>query len=82
MVQEKMSAFPVGEKNEAFAQYFDGQSYLNMLSTEQVAIGNVTFEPGCRNHWHIHYAEQGGARLLVPAPGGRSARRELQKRVV
>lgn len=47
-VQEKMSAFPVGEKNQAFAQYFDGQSYLNMLSTEQVAIGNVTFEPGCR----------------------------------
>ena len=69
MSQEKMSAFPVGEKNEAFAQYFDGQSYLNMLSTEQVAIGNVTFEPGCRNHWHIHHAEQGGGQILLVTAG-------------
>lgn len=68
-VQEKMSVFPVGEKNQAFAQYFDGQSYLNMLSTEQVAIGNVTFEPGCRNHWHIHHAEQGGGQILLVTAG-------------
>ena len=44
------SLFPVGEENTAFAAYFDGTSYLNMLTTQQVPIGNVTFEPGCRNH--------------------------------
>ena len=47
--------FPRGEKNEAFKEYFVGQSYLNMLTTTGVAIGNVTFEPGCRNNWHIHH---------------------------
>ena len=50
------SMFPVGGENVNYAQYFDGKSYLNMISTEQVVIGNVTFEPGCRNHWHIHHA--------------------------
>ena len=54
MKPENISVFPMGEKNGAFAQYFVGQSYLNMLSTERVTIGNVTFEPGCRNNWHIH----------------------------
>lgn len=42
--------FPRGGENTAFARYFVGQSYLNMLSREQVVIGNVTFEPGCRNN--------------------------------
>ena len=60
MSVKEMSVFPVGEKNEAFAQYFVGQSYLNMLSTQQVSIGNVTFEPGCRNNWHIHHAKNHG----------------------
>ena len=55
--------FPRGEKNEAFKEYFVGQSYLNMLTTTGVAIGNVTFEPGCRNNWHIHH--KGGQILLV-----------------
>ncbi len=41
--------FPMGEKNDAFAKYFTGQSYLKMLTTEGVSVGNVTFEPGCRN---------------------------------
>ena len=59
--------FPMGEKNEAYAKYFVGQSYLNMLSTQGVTIGNVTFEPGCRNNWHIHH--KGGQILLVT--GGR-----------
>lgn len=49
MEKEKLSIFPIGNTNDAFAQYFVGQSYLNMLSTEQVVIGNVTFEPGCHN---------------------------------
>lgn len=61
------SVFPMGGKNEAFAQYFVGQSYLNMLSTQGVVIGNVSFEPGCRNNWHIHH--KGGQILLVT--GGR-----------
>lgn len=64
-----MSVFPIGGKNEAFAEYFTGQSYLEMLSTEQVVIGNVTFEPSCRNHWHIHHAEKGGAQILLVISG-------------
>lgn len=60
--------FPRGGANTAFAQYFVGNSYLNMLSTEGVAIGNVTFEPGCRNNWHIHH--KGGQILLVTAGRG------------
>ncbi len=63
------SVFPMGDKNEAFAKYFTGQSYLNMLSTEQVAIGNVTFEPGCRNNWHIHHAKSGGGQILLVTAG-------------
>ena len=68
MKPEYISVFPMGEKNEAFAQYFVGQSYLNMLSTERVTIGNVTFEPGCRNNWHIHH--KGGQILLCTAGRG------------
>ena len=56
---QELSAFKIGKPNDAYAQYFDGQSYLNMLSSEQVVIANVTFEPGCRNHWHIHHATKG-----------------------
>ena len=63
------SVFPMGDKNEAFAKYFVGQSYLNMLSTEQVVIGNVTFEPGCRNNWHIHHAKSGGGQILLVTAG-------------
>lgn len=68
MENKNISVFPTGGKNEAFAEYFVGQSYLNMLSTEQVVIGNVTFEPGCRNNWHIHHG--GGQILLVTAGRG------------
>ena len=59
--------FPRGGKNDAYARYFTGTSYLEMLSLERVVIGNVTFEPGCRNFWHIHH--KGGQVLLVT--GGR-----------
>ena len=69
MSVKEMSVFPTGEKNDAFAQYFVGQSYLNMLSTQQVSIGNVTFEPGCRNNWHIHHAEKGGGQMLLVTAG-------------
>lgn len=67
--------FPKGPKNEAYAQYFQGTSYLNMLSTQGVNIGNVVFEPGCRNHWHIHH--KGGQILLVT--GGRGWYQEWDK---
>ena len=59
----------MGDKNEAFAKYFIGQSYLNMISTEQVMIGNVTFEPGCRNNWHVHHAKSGGGQILLVTAG-------------
>ncbi len=62
------SIFPMGDKNEAYAQYFVGQSYLNMLSVQGVIIGNVTFEPGCRNNWHIHH--KGGQILLCTSGRG------------
>lgn len=62
------SIFPTGEPNEAFAKYFTGRSYLNMLSLKGVVIGSVTFEPGCRNFWHIHH--KGGQILLVTGGEG------------
>lgn len=52
--------FPIGQPNDAYAQFFIGQSYLAPLSTEQVGVYNVTFEPECRNNWHIHHAKTGG----------------------
>lgn len=70
MSEEKFSTvFPTGAKNEAYAKYFVGQSYLNMLSLDQVVIGNVTFEPGCRNNWHIHEADKGGGQVLICVAG-------------
>lgn len=66
---KELSVFPKGKPNDAYAQYFIGQSYLNMLSTDQVAIGNVTFEAGCRNNWHIHQADKGGGQILLVTAG-------------
>lgn len=66
---KEMSVFPAGKPNDAYARYFTGQSYLNMLSTEQVPVGNVTFEPGCRNNWHIHKASSGGGQILICTAG-------------
>ena len=63
------NVFEIGEPNTAFAQYFIGQSYLKMLTTERVGIGNVTFEPGCRNNWHIHHADKGGGQILICVAG-------------
>ena len=61
--------FPIGAPNDGYAQYFVGQSYLAPVSTEQVKIFNVTFEPGCRNNWHIHHADKGGGQLLICVGG-------------
>lgn len=66
--QQEM-VFPIGAPNDGFAQYFVGQSYLHPLSTSQVGVYNVTFEPGCRNNWHIHHAAKGGGQLLVCTAG-------------
>lgn len=68
-MSEFQEIFPRGGENTAFARYFVGKSYLNMLSTEQVSIGNVTFEPGCRNNWHIHRAARGGGQILLVTAG-------------
>lgn len=61
--------FPIGKPNDGFAQYFSGRSFLAPLSASQVGIFNVTFEPGCRNNWHIHHAEKGGGQILVCVNG-------------
>lgn len=63
-------AFPIGQPNDAYAMYFSGRSWLAPISPEQVFIANVTFEPGCRNNWHIHRAEEGGGQILI-CVGGR-----------
>ena len=63
--------FGLGEPNTAFAQFFTGNSYLKPLTNpkETVFIANVTFEPGCRNNWHIHHASKGGGQLLLCVDG-------------
>lgn len=64
----KTEVFDMGEPNVNFAKYFIGNSYLNLLTKEQVVTANVTFEPGCRNNWHIHH--KGGQILLVTGGNG------------
>ena len=69
---EKQDAFGIGAPNDAYAQYFTGQSYLKPLTTPgacPVFLANVTFEPGCRNNWHIHHAAKGGGQILVCVAG-------------
>ena len=64
--------FGLGEANDVYAAYFTGQSYLNPLTSADeagVAISNVTFEPGCRNNWHIHHADKGGGQVLIVTDG-------------
>ncbi len=73
--------FPIGEPNDGFAQYFTGQSYLAPVSKEQVGVFNVTFEPGCRNNWHIHHADKGGGQILI-CVGGRGYYQEWGKEAV
>ena len=77
----KEMPFPIGKPNDAFAQYFVGQSYLAPISVEQVPVYNVTFEPGCRNNWHIHHAQTGGGQVLV-CVAGRGYYQERNKEAV
>lgn len=58
--------FHLGNPNDAFAQYFSGNSYLQPLAP---AVANVTFAPGCRNNWHIHHASKGGGQILLCTDG-------------
>ena len=72
--------FPVGEPNP-YGKFFVGQSYLAPVSAEQVPVFNVTFEPGCRNNWHIHHAKKGGGQMLI-CVGGRGYYQEWGKEPV
>ncbi len=67
--------FPKGDFNSGFAQYFIGNSYLAPLSTGKIPVSNVTFEPGCRNNWHIHHK---GIQVLI-CVGGRGWYQEWGK---
>ena len=69
---EQQDAFGIGAPNDAYAQYFTGQSYLKPLTAPgacPVFLANVTFEPGCRNNWHVHHASKGGGQILVCIAG-------------
>ena len=69
---EKQDIFGVGTPNDTYAQYFIGNSFLNPLTEYgkcPVFLANVTFEPGCRNNWHIHHAASGGGQLLICTTG-------------
>ena len=61
--------FPIGAPNDAYAAYFTGKSYLAPVSSSQVGIYNVTFEPGCRNNWHVHQAGRNGGQILLCTEG-------------
>lgn len=69
---EEINVFGTGNPSEAFAQYFIGKSFLNPLTNPKdtaVFLANVTFEPGCRNNWHIHHAKSGDGQLLICTAG-------------
>lgn len=69
---DKENMFGLGSPNDAYARYFIGRSYLNPLTEPgkcSVFLANVTFEPGCRNNWHIHRAKSGGGQLLICTAG-------------
>ncbi len=66
---QQQMIFPIGEPNTEYAKYFIGNSYLAPISDSQIPFSNVTFEPGCRNNWHIHRATKGGGQMLVCVAG-------------
>lgn len=68
----KVNVFGTGNPNDGYAQYFTGASFLNPLTKMgecPIFLANVTFEPGCRNNWHIHHATEGGGQILVCTAG-------------
>ena len=68
---EKANMFGTGAANTAYAKFFIGDSFLNPLTDPKSGLfaANVTFEPGCRNNWHIHHATSGGGQLLICTAG-------------
>ena len=69
---DKVNMFLIGMPNVDYAQYFIGQSFLNPLAKtadQALSLSNVTFEPGCRNNWHIHHAKSGGGQILICIAG-------------
>lgn len=69
---DKDNIFGLGSPNDGFVEYFSGASFLNPLTNPSecsVFLANVTFEPGCRNNWHIHHAKSGGGQLLICTAG-------------
>lgn len=69
---EQANMFGLGMPNEMFSRYFIGDSFLNLLTKpgeSPVFLANVTFEPGCRNNWHIHHAAMGGGQMLLCTAG-------------
>lgn len=69
---EQINVFGTGEPNTGFARYFTGETFLNPLTDPKTCplfLANVTFEPGCRNNWHIHHASKGGGQLLICTAG-------------
>lgn len=67
----KENIFGLGNENIEYAKYFIVKSYLNPLTNpkETVFMANVTFEPSCRNNWHIHHATKGGGQILICTAG-------------
>ncbi|QDK80522.1 cupin domain-containing protein [Spirosoma sp. KCTC 42546] len=65
--ETKNAIFPKGE--HVPAAYFTGTAWLNMLvphnPTFNTTVGNVVFEPGCRNNWHSHK----GGQILICTDG-------------
>lgn len=69
---DKNNVFGLGNPNDAYAKYFIGNSYLNPLARIEeigLSLANVTFEPGCRNNWHIHKSTRGGGQILICTAG-------------
>ena len=68
---DKLNVFGLGNPNDAYAAYFTGNSYLKQLAKTEngISFANVTFEPSCRNNWHIHKAKSGGGQVLICTAG-------------
>ena len=69
-IQSFEQPFPQGDPNDAYAQFFVGQSYLAPLAGGNTPLSNVTFEPCCRNNWHIHHGENGGGDQILICTAG------------
>lgn len=69
---DKINIFGTGEFNKDYDEFFSGKSYLNPLTgldESPVFLANVSFEPSCRNNWHIHHASKGGGQILICTAG-------------